>query len=207
MKNIIVISLTLTAVLLIAGCGSSSSEDSTTTWYEDKDGDTFGDPDTEFVGDQPDITWVSNNTDCDDTGPNASIKFPGNTEILDDIDNNCDGNIDEGLLTTVNGCTEQNAIDLTGQSSVTITDTSAWRVVHSACIIVSENTTVTWEGNFGSHPLSGGVTPTADTTSPITLAGPGTGSTPIDVIFSSTGDFPYFCTIHKTSMQGVIYVR
>ena len=85
-----VLSGALTVVMLIAGCGSSDNSASTpltTKWYEDMDGDNFGDPATEFVGDQPDMTWVSNNTDCDDTGPNASSRFPGNTETLDSIDN------------------------------------------------------------------------------------------------------------------------
>ncbi len=208
MKNLIVLIGALMVVMLIAGCGSSDDSTSTqlsTQWYEDTDGDSFGDPATEFVGDQPDMSWVSNNTDCDDTGPNASSRFPGNPETLDNIDNNCDGNIDEDFQ--VNSCTELTATDLTGQSTVIITDTSAWLVGHSACIMVSENTTVTWQGNFSAHPLGGGETPTTDVTSPISVAASGSGSSPVDVTFNDSGDYPYYCLVHKTAMQGVVYVR
>ena len=37
------------------------------------------------------------NGDCDDTNPEL---HPLITEICDEIDNNCNGDIDEGLLTT-----------------------------------------------------------------------------------------------------------
>ncbi len=212
MKNIMVLSGALTVVMLLAGCGSGSdstvddsTDGSTTTWYQDTDGDTFGDPATEFVGDQPDASWVSNKTDCDDTGANASMRFPGNAEILDSIDNNCDGSVDEDFV--VNGCTELTAVDLSGQATVNIADVSSWAGGHSACIIVSENTVVTWQGNFNTHPLIGGETPTADAASPITQAGPGSGSSAVDVTFSTVGEYPYYCLVHKLSMQGVVYVQ
>ncbi|MEL6345150.1 MAG: putative metal-binding motif-containing protein, partial [Myxococcota bacterium] len=63
------------------------------TYYPDTDADTFGDaadPGTMFCV-QPD-GFVTNNNDCDDTTDQA---FPGNTEICDDIDNNCNATIDD----------------------------------------------------------------------------------------------------------------
>lgn len=63
--------------------------------YLDADGDTFGDPEVSatFCG-SCGTGYVLNDTDCDDTGPNQN---PGMTEVCDGIDNNCDGNIDEGF--------------------------------------------------------------------------------------------------------------
>lgn len=107
----------------------------------------------------------------------------------------------------VNGCTEGSAMDMRGMAAVTITDISAWMTPHSACIIVDAGTSVTWNGSFGPHPLVGGETGTPDTASPITLAGPGAGTTPVTATFASAGVFPYYCTIHLDSMQGVVYVR
>jgi len=209
MKNLIVLSGTLMITMLMAGCGSSSSDSTTTPvttkWYQDIDGDSFGDPATEFIGDQPDMSWVSNNTDCDDSGPNASDQFPGNSEVLDSLDNDCDGSVDEDFQ--VNNCTELTATDLTGQATVDIGEISAWGFNHSACIMVSEGTIVTWQGNFTTHPLGGGEAPTANAASPITIAGPGTGSSQVDVTFANTGDYPYYCLAHTTGMQGVLYVR
>ncbi|TNE89946.1 MAG: hypothetical protein EP330_10005 [Deltaproteobacteria bacterium] len=104
------------------------------------------------------------------------------------------------------GCTIDTATDLTGQAAVTITDEAAWSVGHNLCILVDVGTVVTWEGNFDSHPLEGGVDATEDTSSPIDQAGPGSGSTPIAVTFSAGGDFGYYCGIHTGSMNGVVYV-
>lgn len=68
-----------------------------TTWYRDFDNDTYGDPNmTQQSVSQP-TGYVANDTDCDD---NDATAFPGNPEICDGVDNNCDGNIDEGVLTT-----------------------------------------------------------------------------------------------------------
>lgn len=96
----------------------------------------------------------------------------------------------------LNGCSpddvETNVTDL------------AWTLPHQRCIAVSVNTTVTWTGDFGFHPLDGGETPTTDPTSPITVANPADGST--SVTFTAAGVYPYFCTIHGASMQGVVYV-
>ena len=70
----------------------------TLTWYLDRDKDGYGghtssvkscaDPSTEVR------TYALTSTDCDDTDDGAN---PGEEEICDGDDNNCDGSVDEGL--------------------------------------------------------------------------------------------------------------
>jgi len=65
-----------------------------TTWYADTDGDTFGDAfNTTSTCDGAPAGYVSDATDCDDT---QSTVYPGGTEICDGLDNDCDGEFDEG---------------------------------------------------------------------------------------------------------------
>lgn len=97
-------------------------------------------------------------------------------------------------------------MDLTGSATVTISDISAWAIPHSACIIVSQGTAVTWQGNFDDHPLVGGTSPLMDPGSPITQAGSISGTDDATITFSATGRFPYFCDVHRTTMLGVVYV-
>ncbi len=65
----------------------------TATWYDDLDGDGYGDPlaQTESC-DQP-LDTVANDTDCDD---GAASAHPGGTETCDDLDNDCNGLVDDG---------------------------------------------------------------------------------------------------------------
>jgi len=66
-----------------------------TTWYLDNDGDGFG-GNMDVIEDfcPPDnYLWVDNNQDCDDDNPDIN---PNAEEIEDGIDNDCDGEIDEG---------------------------------------------------------------------------------------------------------------
>lgn len=63
--------------------------------YPDEDGDGYGDDDNPGLPDTnaPD-TYIPDNTDCNDANGNI---HPNTTEICDEIDNDCDGAIDEGL--------------------------------------------------------------------------------------------------------------
>ncbi len=67
------------------------------TYYFDNDMDNFGDPNNTIESCTIPSGYVIDNTDCDD---NDAINYPGNTEVCDDSDNNCDGMIDEGVTTT-----------------------------------------------------------------------------------------------------------
>ena len=60
-------------------------------WYADADGDGFGDPATETQSCDAAEGTVADNTDCDDTSVDIN---PGADELCDDLDNNCDGDID-----------------------------------------------------------------------------------------------------------------
>jgi hypothetical protein len=72
-------------------------DDAFVAWYPDVDNDNFGDEaaEPEWAVSQP-AGKVLDNTDCDDS---TSQIFPGNVEITDGIDNNCDGQIDEVFIT------------------------------------------------------------------------------------------------------------
>jgi hypothetical protein len=67
------------------------------TYYADKDGDGYGDPNTARLACHKPVStpYVENNTDCDDT---SASSHPGGIEVCDGHDNNCDGKIDNGQM-------------------------------------------------------------------------------------------------------------
>ncbi|MFM1998474.1 MAG: hypothetical protein RL204_421, partial [Bacteroidota bacterium] len=78
-------------------CDTQIDETGNLTFYADLDGDTFGDPANSIQACTAPVGYVSDNTDCDDTNPTM---FPGNPELCDGFDNNCDTQIDESLVLT-----------------------------------------------------------------------------------------------------------
>lgn len=67
-------------------------------WYEDADGDGYGDPSEAVDAAQAPLGYVSDDTDCDD---GDSLVHPGADEICNDLDDDCDDLLDdddEGLI-------------------------------------------------------------------------------------------------------------
>ena len=76
-------------------CDDAIDEDSAidvTTWYLDTDGDGFGLENETLESCHSLQNYVLTLGDCNDTESSIS---PIASEVCDDIDNNCDGNIDE----------------------------------------------------------------------------------------------------------------
>ena len=65
------------------------------TYYADADADGFGNPSVSLSACSIPAGYVANNTDCNDTNP---LIRPGVAEVCNLIDDNCNGQIDEGLL-------------------------------------------------------------------------------------------------------------
>ncbi len=77
-------------------CDGDTDEGVTSTYYIDVDGDGYGGSTTMEACTQP-SGYVSDASDCNDSEAAAN---PGESEVCDGIDNNCDGAVDEGLTST-----------------------------------------------------------------------------------------------------------
>lgn len=78
-------------------CNGQTDEAVTSTFYPDQDLDTYGSVTGGVQGCSAPAGYVANNADCHDSD---SRIHPGVTEVCDTRDNNCDGQIDEGLART-----------------------------------------------------------------------------------------------------------
>jgi hypothetical protein len=80
-------------------CDGTIDEDDAadaSTWYADSDGDGYGTAVSTVACNQP-RGFVDNSSDCDD---GEALSNPGEAEICDSIDNDCDGSVDEALTST-----------------------------------------------------------------------------------------------------------
>jgi hypothetical protein len=78
-------------------CDGEVDEGVTPTWFADSDGDGFGNSGLSVTRCQAPLSFVRQGGDCNDTDPTS---FPGRAEVCDARDNDCNGEIDEGVKTT-----------------------------------------------------------------------------------------------------------
>ncbi len=78
-------------------CDGDVDEGVETTYHADSDGDGYGDGAVEASGCEAPEGYVVDGSDCDDT--NAAVN-PSVLEVCNDLDDNCDGVRDEGVLVT-----------------------------------------------------------------------------------------------------------
>jgi hypothetical protein len=83
-----------------------------TTWYHDNDNDGYGDVEVTLQACTKPDGYVAVAGDCND---DDNTIYPGATEICDGKDNNCNGQVDEGLITS-------------NTTTITACDTYTWIV-------------------------------------------------------------------------------
>ncbi|MBN2800379.1 MAG: hypothetical protein JXX28_14665 [Deltaproteobacteria bacterium] len=78
-------------------CDGEADEGLPTRWYLDADGDGYGLADATLDGCPTTSSYVALSGDCDDAHASA---HPGGTEVCDELDNDCNGSVDDGVTTT-----------------------------------------------------------------------------------------------------------
>jgi hypothetical protein len=129
------------------------------TYYADADGDGYGNNAVNQLACSPPANYVLSNTDCNDA--NANI-HPGATELCNGVDDNCDGQIDEGFAPpsaagTISGSSQvfQGQTDVTYSVAAIANATGYIWTLPPGAVITSGQNTRTIVVSFGPTASSG----------------------------------------------------
>jgi uncharacterized delta-60 repeat protein len=100
---VIILAAAIAAILSCGGGGGGGGGDVSGTYFEDADGDGFGNQVVSQVLDSAQAGWVLDSTDCDDTVGSGASVYPGASEVCDGQDDDCDGTIDDGIFCPASG--------------------------------------------------------------------------------------------------------
>ncbi len=96
------------------GVTDESGTSGAPTWYEDADGDGYGQPGASIRACDLPAGYAASATDCDD---DEAASNPGATEICDDLDNDCDGSVDSTFFSESFGSSvSASVLDLNGDA-------------------------------------------------------------------------------------------
>ena len=122
-------------------CDSSVDEGALLTFYDDGDGDTYGDPNDSTQACSAPSGYVEDNTDCDDALPGVN---PGATETCDGVDEDCDSSTDEGLSSTYYLDSDGDGYGLTNSTTTACALPSGYSATDGDCN----------DGNSAIHPAA-----------------------------------------------------
>ncbi len=128
----------------------------------------------------------------------------------------CGGDEPANAPAGLNGCSDSTYVDRSAASAARVVTFggaggSGAFAYAPRCITVAAGQSVTFTGDFSTHPLAPGSSPTAaDAGSPGNpIPRQDTNAVPsVSVTFARAGDYPYYCAYHYAAgMTGVVRVR
>ncbi|GAX61494.1 hypothetical protein SCALIN_C22_0208, partial [Candidatus Scalindua japonica] len=160
-------------------CDGQTDEGVTTAYYEDKDGDGYGNPGSVSNACSQPSGFVTNNGDSDDNDPAIN---PDALEICDGIDNNSNGQVDEGVMTAFYADTDSDGYGNPGDSIMACEPPSGYVSNSTDCDDTNNNIhpgATDIPANGIDENCDGSDPPLVTITSPATLST--VGSSPITV--------------------------
>jgi plastocyanin len=116
---------------------------------------------------------------------------------------------DAGPTSSVNGCTASKYVDATAAGASRAVAFTFFKY-SPACLTIATGQSVTFSGDFYSHPLRAGAAPSAggDAGSSQNPIASMNGGTTASFTFAQPGIYPYYCAAHENvGMYGAIQVR